>query len=71
MPRLNPLLWPKPPVIWAYGIAVVSVAAAMIALQWPPLHNLFERQIDRDVLPYVREKESERFRLRASLPGDS
>jgi PAS domain S-box-containing protein len=38
MPRLNPLLWPKSPVIWAYGIAVVSVAAAMIALQWPPLH---------------------------------
>jgi len=38
MRRLNPLLWPKPPVIWAYGIAVLSVAAAMIALRWPPLH---------------------------------
>jgi hypothetical protein len=38
MARLNPLLWPKPPVIWAYGIAVLSVAAAMIALRWPPLH---------------------------------
>jgi PAS domain S-box-containing protein len=38
MPRLNPLLWFKLPVIWAYGIAVVSVAAAMIALRWPLLH---------------------------------
>ena len=38
MSRLNPLLWPKPSVIWAYGIAVLSVAAAMIALRWPPLH---------------------------------
>jgi Aldo/keto reductase family len=33
-----------------------------------PPYNLFERQIDRDVLPYAREKKSERFRLRASLP---
>jgi PAS domain S-box-containing protein len=38
MPRLNPLLWPKPPAIWSYGIAVLSVAAALILSQWPALH---------------------------------
>jgi len=36
--RSNPLLWPKPPGIWSYGIAVLSVAAALIVSRWPPLH---------------------------------
>jgi C4-dicarboxylate-specific signal transduction histidine kinase len=36
--RSNPLLWRKPPAIWSYGIAVLSVAAALIISQWPPLH---------------------------------
>jgi len=26
--RSNPFLWPKPPLIWGYGIAVLSVAGA-------------------------------------------
>jgi C4-dicarboxylate-specific signal transduction histidine kinase len=34
----NPLLWPKPPAIWSYGIAVLSVAAALIISRWPALH---------------------------------
>jgi C4-dicarboxylate-specific signal transduction histidine kinase len=38
MPRFNPLLWPKPPAIWSYGIAVLSVGAALIISQWPALH---------------------------------
>jgi len=38
MPKSNPLLWPKPPAIWSYGIAVLSVAAALIISRWPPLH---------------------------------
>ena len=38
MPRSNPLLWPKPPAIWSYGIAVLSVAAALIISRWPALH---------------------------------
>jgi PAS domain S-box-containing protein len=38
MARSNPLLWPKPPVIWIYWIAVLSVAAALIISRWPPLH---------------------------------
>jgi PAS domain S-box-containing protein len=38
MARSNPLLWPKPPAIWSYWIAVVSVAAALIISRWPPLH---------------------------------
>ena len=38
MSRLNPLLWPKPPLIWSYGIAVLSVAAVLIVSWWPPLH---------------------------------
>jgi C4-dicarboxylate-specific signal transduction histidine kinase len=38
MSRLNPLLWPKPPVIWSYGIAVLSVGAALIISRWPRLH---------------------------------
>jgi len=38
MSRSNPLLWPKPPMIWSYGIAVLSVAAALIISRWPALH---------------------------------
>ena len=38
MSRLNPLLWPKPPLIWSYGIAVLSVAAVLLVSRWPPLH---------------------------------
>ena len=37
MSRFNPLLWPKPPAIWSYGIAVLSVAAALVITRWPPL----------------------------------
>jgi C4-dicarboxylate-specific signal transduction histidine kinase len=36
--RSNPLLWPKLPGIWSYGIAVLSVAAALIISRWPALH---------------------------------
>jgi PAS domain S-box-containing protein len=36
--RSNPLLWPKPPAIWGYGIAVVSVAAAFTLSQLPAVH---------------------------------
>jgi K+-sensing histidine kinase KdpD len=38
MSRFNPLLWPKPPVIWRYGIAVLSVAAAPIISRWPAVN---------------------------------
>src|SRR6202790_228431 len=38
MSRSNPLLWPRPPVITGYGIAVLSVSSALIISQWPPLH---------------------------------
>src|SRR6202140_595330 len=38
MSRSNPLLWPRPPVITGYGIAVFSVSSALIISQWPPLH---------------------------------
>jgi C4-dicarboxylate-specific signal transduction histidine kinase len=38
MSRSNPLLWPKPPGMWSYGIAVLSVAVALIVSRWPPLH---------------------------------
>ena len=38
MSRSNPLLWPKPPAIWSYWIAVLSVAAALIISRLPPLH---------------------------------
>ena len=38
MSRSNPLLWPKPPVIWNYGIAVLSVTAALIIARWPASH---------------------------------
>src|SRR5882762_7911408 len=38
MSSSNPLLWPRPPVIWSYGIAVLSVTTALIISRWPPLH---------------------------------
>jgi transcriptional regulator with PAS, ATPase and Fis domain len=38
MSRLNPLLWPRPPAIWSYGIAVLSVTAALMISRWPALH---------------------------------
>ena len=34
----NPLLWPKLPQIWGYGIAVFSVAIALFLTQLPALH---------------------------------
>jgi C4-dicarboxylate-specific signal transduction histidine kinase len=38
MSSSNPLLWPRPPVIWGYGIAVLSVTAALTISRWPALH---------------------------------
>jgi PAS domain S-box-containing protein len=38
MSRFNPLLWPKPPVIWRYGIVLLAVAAALIISQSPTFH---------------------------------
>src|SRR3989441_1825777 len=38
MPRSKPFLWPKPPAIWSYGIAVLSVAAALIVSRLPAVH---------------------------------
>jgi len=38
MSMSNPLLWPKARAIWSYGIAVLSVAAALIISRWPLLH---------------------------------
>ena len=38
MPRSNPLLWPKPPAIWSYGIAVLSVASALLISRLPAVH---------------------------------
>jgi C4-dicarboxylate-specific signal transduction histidine kinase len=38
MPRSNPLLWPTPPAIWSYTIAVLSVAVALTISRWPALH---------------------------------
>jgi PAS domain S-box-containing protein len=34
----NPLLGRKPSLIWSYGIAVLSVASALIVAQWPVLN---------------------------------
>jgi C4-dicarboxylate-specific signal transduction histidine kinase len=36
--RSNPLLLPKLPAIWGYGIAILSVSSALLISQWPPLH---------------------------------
>src|SRR6202165_4047488 len=38
MSSSNPLLWPRPPVIRGYGIAVLSVITALIISRWPVLH---------------------------------
>jgi C4-dicarboxylate-specific signal transduction histidine kinase len=38
MPKSNPLLWPKPPAIWGYWVAVLSVGAALVISRWPALH---------------------------------
>jgi DNA-binding NtrC family response regulator len=38
MPSTNPLLWRKSSVIWSYGAAVLSVAAATFVSHWPTLH---------------------------------
>jgi PAS domain S-box-containing protein len=38
MSKLNPLLWPKPPAIWGYGIALLSVAAALTLSKLPAIH---------------------------------
>ncbi len=38
MSRSNPFLWPKPPAILSYSIAVLSVAAALIISQLPAVH---------------------------------
>src|SRR5258708_12084956 len=38
MSSSNPLLWPRPPAIWGYTIAVLSVAAALTISRWPALH---------------------------------
>jgi transcriptional regulator with GAF, ATPase, and Fis domain len=34
----NPMLWRRPGWIWKYGVAVLSVAAAMFVSHWPLLH---------------------------------
>ena len=38
MSRSYPLLWPKPPAIWGYGIAVLSVGAALVISRLPAIH---------------------------------
>ena len=38
MPSSNPLLWPKAHMIWGYGIAVLSVTAALIIARLPAFH---------------------------------
>jgi C4-dicarboxylate-specific signal transduction histidine kinase len=38
MARSNPLLWRKPPAIWNYGIAVLSVTAALMLSLLPAFH---------------------------------
>ena len=38
MSSSNPLLWPRPPVILGYGIAVLSIAAALIVSRLPAVH---------------------------------
>jgi K+-sensing histidine kinase KdpD len=36
--RFNPLLWHNRPAMMSYGVAVLSVAAALIIALWPALH---------------------------------
>ena len=38
MSSLNPLLWSRPSATWGYGIAVLSVAAALTASRLPAIH---------------------------------
>src|SRR6202790_3635944 len=38
MASSNPLLWPKAHMIWGYGIAVLSVTAALIIARLPAFH---------------------------------
>src|ERR1700722_11928499 len=38
MARFNPVLWRKPPAIWSYGIAVLSVATALIISHQSAFH---------------------------------
>ena len=38
MSRFNTLVWRRPPAIWTYGIAVVSVASALVLSWWPAIH---------------------------------
>jgi K+-sensing histidine kinase KdpD len=38
MSKFNPLLKPRPPVIWGYGIAALSVVAALIISRWPAIN---------------------------------
>ncbi len=38
MSRFNPLMWPKTPGIWSYGIGVLSVAAALVISRLPAVH---------------------------------
>jgi PAS domain S-box-containing protein len=38
MSRFNLLLWPRPPAIWSYGIAVLSVGTAVIVSRLPAVH---------------------------------
>src|ERR1700688_1279769 len=38
MLSFNPLLWPRPPAIFCYGLAILAVIAALIISRWPALH---------------------------------
>ena len=38
MSKFNPLMWRKPSAIWAYGVAILLVTAAVIISRWPALH---------------------------------
>ena len=38
MARINPVMWRKPPAIWCYAIAVLSVGAALIISRQPAFH---------------------------------
>jgi len=38
MSRSNPLLWSKPPLLWGYGIAALSVTGALIISRSQALH---------------------------------
>jgi len=38
MSKSNPFLWPKPRLVWGYGIAVLSVSGALVISRAPGLH---------------------------------